>query len=121
MKDVTTQNNWTFELGVRVGIDIPVYVIVGSMQRDQLNQQHQNNYTFYRSTVVNAQCIIGSEKFPYAGKICNYAIDKYSQAYGENVSCFRHLARDNNLQPYITQKVFITSNECANDNLGYYS
>ena len=51
-----------------------------------------------------AQCFIGSEKYPDAGINQNYAIGKYSQAYGEIVSCFRHLAKDNFLQPYITQK-----------------
>ena len=47
MKDVTTENNWTFELGVGDGIDIPICVIVGFMQRDQFNQQQQNNDSFY--------------------------------------------------------------------------
>ena len=28
MKDLTTENNWTFELGVGIGIDVPIYVIV---------------------------------------------------------------------------------------------
>ena len=77
MKDVTTENNWTFELGVGDGIDIPIYVIVGLMQRDKFNQQHQNNDTFYRPSVVNAQCKIGSENFSDAGGNCDYAIDKY--------------------------------------------
>ena len=31
MKDVTTENNWTFELGVGEDIDIPLYVIVRFM------------------------------------------------------------------------------------------
>ena len=104
LKGVTTENNWTFELGVGERIDIPIYVIVGIMQRDHLNQQHQNKDTFYRPSVVNAQCNISSEKLPDAGISCNYAIDKYSQAYGEIVSCFRHSAKDNILQPYILQR-----------------
>ena len=29
MKDVTTGKNWTFELGMGDGVDIPIYVIVG--------------------------------------------------------------------------------------------
>ena len=62
------------------------------MQRDQFNQQHQNNDTFSRLSVVNAQCIIGSESFPDAKRKCNFAFDKCSQAYGETVSCFRHLS-----------------------------
>ena len=41
MKVVTTENNWTLELSVGDGIDIPIYVLVGFMQRDQFNQQHQ--------------------------------------------------------------------------------
>ena len=77
MKDVTAEITWTFELGVGDGINIPIYVIVGFMQRDQFSQKHQINDTFYRPSVVNARCIIGSEKFPDAGINCNYAIDKY--------------------------------------------
>ena len=62
MKDETTRKTETFELGAGDGIDIPIYVIVGFMQRDQFNQQHQNNDKSYRPNVVNAQCIIESEK-----------------------------------------------------------
>ena len=119
MKDVTTENNWTFDLGVGDGIDVLIYVIVGFMQRDQFNQQHQLNDTFYRPSVVNAQCIIDSEKFPDAGINCIYAIDKYPQAYGEIVYCFRLSAKDNILQPYITQKDFVTSNNYPDGNPGY--
>ena len=45
VEDVTTENNCTFELGAVDGIEIPIYVIVGFMQRDQFNQQHQYNDT----------------------------------------------------------------------------
>ena len=75
------------------------------MQKDQFNQQHKKNDTFCRPSVVNGQCIIRSKKYRVAGIICNYAIDKYSQAFGEIVSCLRHLAKENISQPYITQKV----------------
>ena len=37
MKDVTTENNWTFALGVGNGIDIPYYIVVMFMQRYQFN------------------------------------------------------------------------------------
>ena len=47
---------------VRNGIDVPIYVKVGFMQRDQFNQPIQNIDSFLRSTVVNAQCNIGSEQ-----------------------------------------------------------
>ena len=45
MKDVTTEKNWSFELGVGDVIDIPIYITVGFMQRGQFNQQHQDNDT----------------------------------------------------------------------------
>ena len=82
MKYVTTENIWTLELAVGHGVDIPVYIVVGFTKRDQINQQHQNNDTFQRPSVVNAQCMIGSKKFPDAEISCTYASDKYSQEYG---------------------------------------
>ena len=72
------KKNWNFELGVEDGIDIPGQVKVGFMQSDQFNQQRRNTDLCYRPSVVNAQCIIGSEKFPDAGIKCSYAVDKYS-------------------------------------------
>ena len=60
MKDVTTENNWTFELGVGDGTDFPIYVVIGFMQRDQFNQQHQNIDIFDRPSVTIAQCFLGS-------------------------------------------------------------
>ena len=61
MKEVTTENNWLFELGVGEGIDIPICIIVEFMQRDHFNQQHQNNDTFCRLSVVNAQALLEVE------------------------------------------------------------
>ena len=81
------------------GIDIPIYVIVRFMQRRHFNQRHDNNYAFYRRSVVIALCFYGSKKFLDVGINCFFAIDNNSQAYGETVSCFRQLAKDNILQP----------------------
>ena len=63
------------------------------MQRDQVIQQHRNIDTIYRSSVVNVQAITGIEKYPDVGNNCLYAIDSYSQAYGETIFCFRHLGK----------------------------
>ena len=89
------------------------------MQRVQFNQKRQKEDTFYRPSVVIAQCIIGSRKDPDAELSCNYAIDIKKQAYGETVSCFRQLAENIILQPCITQKFFITSNVYPESNPGY--
>ena len=56
-----------------------------SCKKNQFNQQHQNNDTFYRPSVVKSQCVIGSRKVPNAGVNFFNAIDKYSQSYGEIV------------------------------------
>ena len=76
MKDVTTDKTWSFQLGVGNGKDVPVYIVVGFMHREQCNQQHRNNDTFFRPSVVNAPANIGSEKFADAGTNCKYAIDR---------------------------------------------
>ena len=90
MKDVTTENNWVSKLGVGKGIDIPIHVIVEIMQKNQFNHQHQNNDTFHKPSLLNAQFVMGSEKYQDAGINCTYAVNKCSQAYGAFVSCFRH-------------------------------
>ena len=68
MKDVTTENQWTFEFALRDLFDVAIHVIVRFMQRAQFNQQHQSTDTFYRPYVVMAQCVIGSDKYTEAGK-----------------------------------------------------
>ena len=40
-KGVTTEQFWNFELGVQSGIDFPIYVTIGFMQRYQFNQEHR--------------------------------------------------------------------------------
>ena len=40
---------------------------------------------------------------------CDHEHDNFSQTYGDLVSCFRHLTKDNSVQQYITQEVFKTS------------
>ena len=69
--------------------------------------------------MVNAQSVIGSEKRPDAGINCNYGEDENSQAYGEIVSCFTHLAEDKISQPFNTQKGFVTSNKYPDGNPGF--
>ena len=50
-----------------------------------------------RLTVSCAQCFMGTEENPEAGKVLNYADDKLSQVCEETVSCFRHLTKDKNV------------------------
>ena len=66
----------------------------------------RNNESISIPTFVDAQCIIGNEKNAKVGANYFWRGCKNSQAYGEVVSCPRHLAKDNICQLYITQKKF---------------
>ena len=63
MKEVNTQILWHFELGTQEGINVPIWIILGFQQRNRKNSQNENNDTFYRPSVLSAQCIIGTEKY----------------------------------------------------------
>ena len=64
MKEVNTQNLWTFELGTQEGNNVPVWIFISFQQSDRQHDQKLNNDTFYRPPVTSAQYIIGSEKYP---------------------------------------------------------
>ena len=117
MKEVNTQNLWTFELGTQEGINVPIWIFVAFQQNDRQNDQELNNDTFYRPLVTSAQCIIGTEKYPDSGILLNYNDDDYSQGYGQIKEAFKALTKDNILQPYISEHDFRSSNG-VND-IGY--
>ena len=62
MKEVNTQNLWTFELGTQEGINVPIWIFVAFQQNDRQNDENLND-TFYRPLVTSAQCIIGTEMY----------------------------------------------------------
>ena len=51
-KVVTTENFLTLELSAQRVIDVPIYVIVGFMQRCEFNPQQRNKDIIYRPTLV---------------------------------------------------------------------
>ena len=116
MKEVNTQNFWTFELGTQEGVNVPMWIIVGFQQSDRQHDQNLNNDTFYRPPVTSAQCIIGTEKYPDSAILLNYNDDDYSQGYGQIKEVFKALTKDDILQPYISEDDFRSSND--GDNIG---
>ena len=88
MKEVNTQNLWTFELGIQERINVPIWIFVAFQQNDRQNDQNLNNDTFYRPLVTSVQCIIGTEKYPDSGILLNYNDDNYSQGYGQIKEAF---------------------------------
>ena len=89
MKEVNTQNFWTFELGTQEGINVPIWVFVVFQQNDQ----NLNNDTFVRLPVISAQVVIGTEKYPNTGFLLNYNDDEYSQGYGQRKEAFKALTK----------------------------
>ena len=73
-----------------------MYVSVELMQRYQFSQHQQIIVKIDGSTVLNAQCNIGSEKHPDVEMTFTYAVELFSQTFGEIFTCFRQVARDKN-------------------------
>ena len=117
MKEVKTQNLWSFELGTQEGINLPIWIIVGFQQRDRQFSQSMNNDTFYRPPATSAQCIIGTEKYAGSAILLKYDNDEHSQGYGQIKEAFRALTKDDILQPHISYHNFRSSND-GND-IGY--
>ena len=117
MKEVNTQNFWSFELGTQEGVKVPIWVFVAFQQQDRQHDQTLKNDTFYRMPVKSAQCIIGTEKYPDSAILLNYDDDDYSQGYGQIKEAFKALTKDNILQPYISEDDFRSDNN--GDNIGY--
>ena len=117
MKEVNTQNLWTFELGTQEGINVPIWIFVAFQQNDRQNDQNLNNDTFVRLPTISAQCIIGTEKYPDSSILINYNDDNYPQGYGQIKEAFKALTKDKLLQPYISEHDFRSSND--GNNIGY--
>ena len=117
MKEVNTQNFWTFELGTQEGINIPTWIFVAFQQNYRQHDQNLNNDTFIRLPVISAQVVIGTERYPDSAILLNYEDDDYSQGYGQIKEAFRALTKDDILQPYISEDDFRSSNE--GNNIGY--
>ena len=117
MKEVNTQNFWTFELGTQQGINIPTRIFVAFQQNDRQVDQNLNNDTFVRLPVISAQVVIGTERYPDSAILLNYDDDDYSQGYGQIKEAFKALTKDDILKPYISEDDFRSSNE--GNNIGY--
>ena len=117
MKEVNTQNFWTFELGTQEGINIHTWVFVAFQQTDRQHDQNLNNDTFVRLPVISAQVVIGTERYPDTAILINYNDADYSQGNGQKKEAFKSLTKDDILKPNISEDDFRSSNE--GNNIGY--
>ena len=117
MKEVNTQNLWSFELGAHQNMNVPVRVIIGFQQRERQDSQKIANDTFCRLTITSAQCIISTVKYPDSAILLNYDYDVYCQGYGLIKEFFKVLTEDDILEPYLSDHYFRSSND--GNNIGY--
>ena len=75
LKEVKTQNFWTFELGTQEVINAPIWFFVVFHESDRQNDQNLNNDTFVTFPVISAQVVIGTEKYPDTGILLIYNDD----------------------------------------------
>ena len=111
MKEVNTQNFWTFELGTLEGVNFPIWIFVVFQRNDRQHDQNLNNDTFVWLPVIYAQVVIGTERYPDSSILLNYDEDDYSQGYGQVKEAFKALTKDDILKPYISEDDFRSSNE----------
>ena len=122
MKEVNTQNFWTFELGTQEGINIPTWIFVIFQQNDRQHYQNLNNDTFVRLPVISAQVVIGTKRYPDSGILLIYDDDDdYSPGYGLIKEAFKALTKDDVLQPYISEDDFRSSNEGNKNGYNIYA
>ena len=62
MKELNTQNIWSFELGTQEGINIPIWLYIVLQQSDWQHDQNLYNHTFVGLQVISAQVVIGTGK-----------------------------------------------------------
>ena len=77
MKEVTTQNLWTFDLGTQEGINNLIWIYVDFQQNDRQHDQNSSNDTFVRLPIISAQVVIGTEKYPDSATLFDYNDDNY--------------------------------------------
>ena len=106
MKELSTQNLWTSELGTQEGINVPIWIFVGFQQSVRQYDQNLNNDTFYRPPVIGAQCIIGTEKYHDSAILLSYNDDYHSEVYAQIKEAFRAVSKDDTLKPYIFDNNF---------------
>ena len=93
MKEVNTQNLWSFELGTQEGVNGPIWETVGFQQRERPSSQNLAFDAFCKPSVTNAQCIIGTEKRSDTAIFLNYDIEVYNQGYGLIKEAFKALTK----------------------------
>ena len=110
MKEINNQKLWNLELGSHKNMNVHIWIIIGFQQRDRQDSQILNEDNFFRLSVVNAQCITGTENYPDAGILLIYDDEYYSQGYAHIKQVFRALTKNDILQPCISDDHFRSSN-----------
>ena len=105
-KQVDSNNQWIFELGVKSGDELPIYCNIGFQNQDRFSVQIKHKIMLYSISpdIIECSCVIGSTKFPD----CNeYQVDfernKYNDSYNEVRRFYEHFIQGEG-KPYISFK-----------------
>ena len=71
MKEINTQNLWSFELGRHENMNVPIWINVGFQQRDRQDSQNLAKDTFRRLPITSSQYNISTEKYPDSAILLN--------------------------------------------------
>ena len=103
---ITQNNEWTHTLGVKSGIDRPIYVIVGfKTTARRAEAQNQNGGVFDNCPVMSANVKVGTDRFPDDGINVDYTVGDYDEAY-RFVKEFKSHYLSSPHQPFITYREF---------------
>ena len=64
LKELSTEILWISEWGTQEGNNFLIWMFIGFQQSDRKHDQYLKNHISMRLPVRNAQCNIGTEKYP---------------------------------------------------------
>ena len=106
-KQVDSNNQWGFELGVKSGDELPIFAIIAFQNQNRFTpNQLQNNAVFDRPDIIKASCHIGAVKFPDTNEYqVDFQRNKYNDLYNEIRRFYKDFIKGEG-SPYITYKDF---------------
>ena len=117
MKEVCTQNFWSFELGTQASVNVPTWNFVVFQQNDRQHDQNLKKDTFYRLPVTSARCIIETEEYPDSAILLTHDDDHYAQWYAQVKGASTAPTEDDILQFNIGENDYRSSID--GDKVGY--
>ena len=99
-------------------MNVCIWIFIGFQQRGRQDSRNINDDTIFSLPVIGTHFIIGTEKYRDAGIFLNFYDGDYSQRYDQVKEVFRALAKDDILEPHVSDHDSRSLNVRADD-VGY--